>query len=238
MIRSCLILTAFWIFMLFSLLFFIPYLPLLLPGLSSLREAYVLTLTRFWARFIIFLTGGKLELRGQENLPEERNLCFVANHQSYVDIPVVMASLPRVIGFIAKKELKHVPILSSWMKTMGCLFLDRKNPRQAITVFNQAVEELRRGKAKLIFPEGTRSKGDRMGEIHAGALKLPFRSEAIIVPLTIDGTYHLFEESKRVSNGKVVLTIHPPVHAAGLSKEEQKNTAKLLESIIAGPLPK
>ncbi len=238
MIRTYLILIVFWIFMLFSLFFFIPYLPLLLPGLSKAREAYVLAMTRFWARFVIFLTGGSVEVRGLENLPAERNLCFVSNHQSYVDIPVVMASLPRVIGFIAKKELKHVPILSSWMKTMGCLFLDRKNPRNAIAVFGQAVEELRQGRAKLIFPEGTRSRGDHMGEIRAGALKLPFRSEAIIVPLTIDGTYRLFEGSGKVSKGNVVLTIHPPVPTAGLSKEEQKHTAKLIETVIAEPLPK
>jgi 1-acyl-sn-glycerol-3-phosphate acyltransferase len=75
-----------------------------------------------------------------------------------------------------------------------------------------------------------------MGQIKAGALKLPFRSEAVVVPITIDGTYHLFEERGRVSSGRVILTIHPPVATDGLSREQQRETAGIIEQRIAAPL--
>lgn len=237
MIRTFLTLSVFWIFMFFTLIFFIPYIPLLIPGLRKIKEAYVLRITRLWARFIISLTGSKVEVRGLENLPEERNVCFVSNHQSYFDIPVVMASIPRIIGFMAKKELKYIPFLNSWMGTIGCLFLDRKNPRQALKVFDKGAQEIRNGKAKLIFPEGTRSRGGKMGPVHAGALKLAFRSNAVVVPLTISGTYHLFEEKGEFAKGNVVLTIHKPMSVADLSREEQKEAAARIQHTIAGELP-
>ncbi len=236
MIHTTLALTTFWVFMLFSLLFYIPFIPLSLPGLRVMKERYVLTIPRLWARFVLSLAGAKLEIRGMENLPEEKNICFVSNHQSYFDIPVVMASLPRIVGFMAKKELKYMPFISSWMKTIGCLFLDRKNPRQAVKVFEEGARQIRRGKAKLIFPEGTRSRGGAMAQIRAGALKLAFRSDATVVPLTIDGSYHLFEEKGVMQSAEVVLTIHPPISVAGLSREDQKKVASEIESQIAGPL--
>ncbi|MFP4178429.1 MAG: lysophospholipid acyltransferase family protein [Spirochaetaceae bacterium] len=236
MIRTILVFTVFWLFMVFSLLFFIPYIPLSLPGLGKAQERYVLGITRFWAKFVIFITGSKVEVKGLENLPEDRHICFVANHQSYFDIPVVMASIPRIVGFMAKKELKSVPLLSNWMKTIGCIFMDRKNPREAIKKFEEGAEEIRQGKAKLIFPEGTRSRGGEMGPIRAGALKLAFRADAVIVPMTIDGSYRIFEEHHRVASGRVVLTIHPPISAGGLSREQQKETAETVEKRIASPL--
>ncbi|MFO7848496.1 MAG: lysophospholipid acyltransferase family protein [Spirochaetia bacterium] len=236
MVRTILFYTLFWIFMIFSLLFFIPYLTLSLPGLGKAKERFVLSITRFWAKSVIFITGSKVEVRGLENLPEEKNICFVSNHQSYFDIPVLMASIPRIVGFMAKKELKSVPLLSSWMKTIGCIFMDRKNPREAIEKFEKGAEEIRAGRAKLIFPEGTRSRGGEMGPIRAGALKLAFRSDAVIVPITIDGTYHLLEEHHKISSGEIVLTVHPPISAAGLSREQQKETAEEVAKRIAAPL--
>ncbi len=236
MVRTIYTLTLFWIFMVFSLLLYIPFIPLSIPGLHGTRERYVLAISRMWARYVLFLGGIQLEIRGLEHIPPDKNICFVSNHQSSFDIPVVMASLPRVIGFMAKKELKYIPFLSSWMKTIGCLFLDRKNPRQAIKVFEEGARQIREGRAKLIFPEGTRSRDGRMKPIRSGALKLAFRSDATVVPLTIDGTFHRFEETGKMRAGNVRLTIHPPISVAGLNREQQKEAAAEIERQIAAPL--
>jgi 1-acyl-sn-glycerol-3-phosphate acyltransferase len=237
MISTVLFFTAFWILMFFSLFLLIPLLFLYIPGLSGARKAYVLGVTRFWARYVLFSAGAKIEIRGFENLPEDKNICVVSNHQSYFDIPVIMASLPMIIGFVAKKELRSVPFINIWMKQIGCIFLDRKDPRQALEMFELGSRQIRRGQAKLIFPEGTRSRGGAMGPIRHGALKLAFRGEAIIVPVTLNGTYRFFEEKGKISSGTAVMTIHPPMPTEGLSREQQKELTDKIAARIASALP-
>jgi 1-acyl-sn-glycerol-3-phosphate acyltransferase len=237
MLRTIVALTLFWIFLLLSMPFLLPLLPLSLPGLEKGRQRYVLAIATVWARFVLLLGGVRVEVHGLERLPEAENICFVANHQSYFDIPLIMARIPRLIGFIAKKELRYVPFLSSWMRAMGCLFLDRGNPRQAREVYARAVEDVKAGRSKMVFPEGTRSRGPEIGRFKTGALKLAFRSESLVVPISIDGSYRLLEEHGKITPGTVVLTVHEPVSVAGLSREEQQQTTRRIEATIAAALP-
>jgi 1-acyl-sn-glycerol-3-phosphate acyltransferase len=236
MLRTILFFTAFWIIMLLSLLFLVPLLILSIPGLGKAKEGYVLAITRFWAKYVLFSGGAKIEVKGLENLPEDKNICIVANHQSYYDIPLIMATIPRIVGFVAKKELRYMPFISTWMKQIGCVFLDRKNPRQALATFDEGAQQIRNGKAKLIFPEGTRSRGGAMGSFKPGALKLAFRADAIIVPVSIDGTYRLLEEKGKINPARATVTIHPPVSAASLNREEQKKTAETVARLLASAI--
>jgi len=237
MVRTILFFTAFWVMMLLSMLFLLP-IPFLYLFATVKRRVYVLAITRAWARILVYSCGINIEVQGLEHLPEADNLCFVSNHQSYLDIPVIMASVPKIIGFVAKKELRYVPFLSSWMKQIGCIFLDRKNPKQALRLFDLGAEDIRSGHAKLIFPEGTRNKASGMGPVRAGAMKLPFRAEALIVPITIDGTRRLLEAEGKVRSGKVHLTIHPPIPSKGLAREEQKRLTEEIVGQIASALPR
>jgi 1-acyl-sn-glycerol-3-phosphate acyltransferase len=237
MMRTFFGFAALWTSLVLSLPFLLPLLPLSLPGLRKARDRYVQQVTSVWARFILLVCGVNVETRGLNRLPDEGNICFVSNHQSYFDIPIIMACIPRMIGFIAKKELRFMPFLSIWMRVLGCLFLDRKNPRQAVEIIQAGAREIEAGRAKLIFPEGTRSRGDAMGPIRAGALKLAFRSRSFVVPLTVNGSYRLYEEPGRISPGRVTLTVHEPVLTEGLSREEQHQTARRIAEVIASALP-
>lgn len=236
MLRTVLFFTAFWIVMLLSLLFLVPLLFLSLPGLRRAREAYVLAVTRFWAKYVLFSGGARIEVKGLENLPEEKNICIVANHQSYYDIPVIMASIPRIVGFVAKKELRYMPFISTWMKQIGCIFLDRTNPRQALEAFELGARQIRDGRAKIIFPEGTRSRGGAMGAFKPGALKLAFKADAVIVPVSLNGTYRLLEEQGNIRPARAVLTVHPPVSAAGLGREAQNRVSAEIAALLASAL--
>ncbi len=236
MLRTILFFTAFWLIMLLSLLFLIPLFILSIPGLGKVKEGYVLAITTAWAKYVLLSGGAKIEVRGLENLPEERNICIVANHQSYYDIPVIMAVIPRIVGFVAKKELRYMPFISTWMKQIGCVFLDRKNPRQALATFDEGAEQIKSGRAKLIFPEGTRSRGGAMGAFKPGALKLAFKADAVIVPVTLDGTYRLLEEKGKISPARATVTIHPPISAASRSREEQKAVAEQVADQLASAI--
>jgi 1-acyl-sn-glycerol-3-phosphate acyltransferases len=202
---------------------------------SKKVEAYVRKTVKKWADYSAWSIGTEVEIIGKENLPEG-NCLFVGNHQGYLDIPLILSQIDKNIGFVAKKELINIPILSSWMKEIHCVFMDRENPREAIKSINEGVDFLKSGYSMVIFPEGTRSKSDKVGEFKKGSLKLGVKAEVPIVPITIQGTYKAFEDKNRIKPVKVKLHIDKPIYGKELSKEEQNNLSEIIRNKIVNNL--
>ena len=74
-----------------------------------------------WARFVMNISGAKVNVIGIENLPKDQTVLFVSNHQSNFDIPLLISSIDIPKGFIAKKELERWPFISTWMKYINCI---------------------------------------------------------------------------------------------------------------------
>lgn len=216
---------------------YIPYLWYLILGLFS-KEKQKTTLhkyTALWGRTCVAFSRSKVEVIGKEKLPEG-NVLYVGNHQSYYDIPLLLGHLPKPKAFVAKIELSKIPALSLWMRKMGCLFLDRGNLRQSLKVILQGIEQLKMGDTLVIFPEGTRSKSFKMGEFKKGSLKLGIKANVPIVPITIMGSYELFEEKAQFQKRDVKIIIHDPIYPDQLSREEQNALSSTVRSIIAEPI--
>ena len=82
---------------------------------------------------------------------------------------------------------------------------------------------LARGEGVIVFPEGTRSKGDAMGEFKHGAFKMAFAAGAPVVPVVIDGSYKIMEANHNLMcPGHVTMTVLPPIETAGLDRAAQK----------------
>ncbi|HPX27181.1 MAG TPA: lysophospholipid acyltransferase family protein, partial [Treponemataceae bacterium] len=194
-------------------------------------------IVRKWARFVVSLTKSDVEVRGEENIPQDTAVVLIGNHQSYLDIPVLMGYVNKPIAFIAKSEILKVPVLSKAMKLMQCTFLVRTDMRQSVKAMAEAVETIKKGYSMVIFPEGTRSKGGPVIDFKAGSFKLAYKSGVPILPVTIDGTFRLFEEKNKVQSGKVIITVHPPVPTANLTKEEQGLIPDKIRSIVLSALP-
>lgn len=203
-------------------------------GLNKERDELIFPYVQDWAGFCIKETKSTVEVKGLENLPDSGAMVFIGNHQGNMDIPVLLASVPRPIAFISKIEILKIPVISKWMKLMQCVFLDRKSAKKSIAAIHEAVEKVKNGYSMVIFPEGTRSKGGPVKDFKAGSFKLAFQAEAPIIPITIDGTWRLYEEHKSLRSGKVILTIHPPVYTKGLTKEEQQEIPqKVRETVLS-----
>jgi 1-acyl-sn-glycerol-3-phosphate acyltransferase len=237
MFRTLFAVTIFVIFMLICLPLAIPYYLMSLLRLRRAYDAYITFLLGIWANLMLLIVGCRFTVVGKENLPKAKNLVFISNHQSFFDIPAILAASRRKIGFIAKKELALFPFINLWMPGIGCLFLDRKSPRKAYTVFQRAIQKVKDGNAMLVFPEGHRSRGDRAGEFKRGSLKLPLLSGAVVVPVTIDGTWHMLEEKGYLRSAKVTLTIHPPVDTSKLTGDEKEQLTENLRTTIVSCLP-
>lgn len=202
-------------------------------GLIEERSEYIHKTTFNWAKSILNLAGAKVEVIGEENIPKDKTVLFVANHQSNFDIPLLMGCIDVPKGFIAKKELETWPIISTWMKRINCVFMDRSNLRKSAEAIVEGINLLKSGHSMVIFPEGTRSKGGPVQEFKAGSFKLATKSKCLIVPVTIDGTYKLLEANNNwVKPASVKLTIHEAIDINSLSKEEISVLHTTVQSII------
>lgn len=202
---------------------------LLKDGKKEEYEDFVTKKVSGWAMGRMKDSGSKVNVYGIENLPKDKNILFVANHQSNFDILLLLAYLPVPKGFVAKEELEKLPFISQWMKRIHCLFMNRKDIKQSAQIIIEGIKQLKSGINMVIFPEGTRSKTGRLGEFKSGSFKLATKSKCPIVPLTIDGTRNIMEANNyRIKPVTVNLYIHPAIDVTSLSKDE---TAQLPEKV-------
>ena len=89
-----------------------------------LRDVQSLAVIQCVFRLILWMAGVKITVKGRENVPTDQAVLYVGNHRSYFDILVGYVTVPSLTGFVAKKEMEKIPLLSSWMKLVNCLFLD------------------------------------------------------------------------------------------------------------------
>ena len=113
-------------------------------------------------RFILKITGVKITVIGEENVPKDTPVLYIGNHRSYFDILLTYSRCPIRTGYIAKKEMLSIPLLRTWMKRLYCLFLDRENPKEGLKTILQAIDYIKHGVSICIFPEGTRNNGEEL----------------------------------------------------------------------------
>ncbi|CBZ02248.1 1-acyl-sn-glycerol-3-phosphate acyltransferase [Clostridium botulinum] len=236
--KSFIFYLGFGFYMLLSLLRIIKLKYLKRKGNKEEIDRYINKSVVGWANFIVNGIGIKINKKGLENVPDGPCL-FVGNHQGLLDVPVVVSSLDKYVGFVAKKEMLKLKILTYWMKEMKCVFMDRQNVRAAVKTINEGVENLKNGYSMLIFPEGTRSRAENLGEFKKGSMKLGIKAGVPIVPIAINGTYNVLEANgRKIKAADVDLIICPPIYPNELSKEEQNNLSATIKDIIQKELEK
>ncbi|MGP1569414.1 MAG: lysophospholipid acyltransferase family protein [Eubacteriales bacterium] len=180
-----------------------------------------------WAQDMLVWAGVEWEVTGLENIPKNRSVLFTPNHQGNFDIPLLLSQLPTLCAMVAKKEMQKVPCISGWMSLFNCVFLDRENARAAIASMSQVESILKSGQSVVIFPEGTRSKGDAQNEFKLGSMRPAIRNGIPIVPVAIEGTYKLMEANGGfIKPGKVKVCILEPIETENMTKEESQKLAE------------
>ena len=91
-------------------------------------------------KVVIFLSGVKLTVIGEENVPKDQPVLYIGNHRSYFDIVLTYARCPGLTGYVAKKEMLKIPLLSRWMKFLYCLFLDRTDIKAGLKTILTAID--------------------------------------------------------------------------------------------------
>ncbi len=206
-------------------------------GKITERDACAHEIARKWAQSGLAMNGSSIEVTGIENVPKSGGVLFVSNHQSNFDIPILIGHVPRDKGFIAKLELLKVPTFSRWMKYLGCIFIDRNDPRQALTAINQAAERLKEGHSLVIFPEGTRSADGNVGAFKAGGLKLALKANVPIVPVSFNGSKDIMPKgSSMIKSARVKVVISPPLMPKEFKGMDSNELSDKVRNIIISNL--
>lgn len=187
-------------------------------------------------RFVTFLSGVKLEVIGEENVPKDEPVLYIGNHRSYFDIVVTYTRVPRLTGYIAKNSINKIPSLRIWMKRVYCLFLDREDMRQGLQIILAAIDQMNHGISMCVFPEGTRCTDPDPTVVNTfkeGSFKIATKSGHKIIPMAITGTEHIFEDHLPwIKSTKVTLQYGKPIDPKTLSKEDQKHIGAYTQNVI------
>ena len=235
-LKTILFFACFWLSVVLTLPLGIFFFLMSLLGLRQSAAWLVQNFMRWWARAVIWGTGVPLSVEGLEHIPRTGSLCIVGNHSGDFDGILALAYIPRRFGFIAKKEVLFLPFVNIWVLLLGGLFIDRKNIAQGKRTIEKGAERIRKGGAMLIFPEGTRSRGRGVLPFKAGSFKLATLADAPIVPLVIQGSYSVWEETGLIRSVPVRIRFLPAIETANLGAEERRALPRKIEALIKAEL--
>ena len=184
---------------------------------------------RIWSGLILFVSRTRVVVRGTP--PPRGTYVYAANHQSIYDIPILFWSLRRQLRIIAKASLGRIPFLGWHLRLAGHLLVDRENPGPGIL---KRMRRLVADHASLIvFPEGTRSRDGRIAKFKGGVFLLAIEHQLPIVPVSVNNSRHaMLKDYVTVRPGDVVVTIHPTVPTAGLTRANARELSERVKAII------
>jgi 1-acyl-sn-glycerol-3-phosphate acyltransferase len=193
-------------------LYFLVSLPvMLLTGSGDLPVWFA----RFaWSRSSLWLAGVRIDMEPLPALPDGP-VIFASNHESALDIWVLLARLPRGVRFVAKAELFEIPIFGAYMRLGGHVAVDRRNHAQAVESLRRAAEIVRGGTSLIVFPEGTRSRDCQVHAFKKGPFVLAKEAGVPVVPVAVSGAGRVTpKDVVAVRPGVIRLAVGEPVDPA------------------------
>ena len=201
-------------------------------GRDEEEQEWIRLAENFWGPKILTHWKADVVRTGEKEIPQG-GVLFVSNHDGYADIPAFMAAIPeKQFGFVAKEELMKIPIFSKWIVRIRSIMLLRDDPRIALRVFQEGEDMLKRDFSLVIFPEGTRAKGQEMRPFQKGSLRMAFRTGVPIIPVATKGSYNCFEANGYPRAGIIRFHIFPPIETTELKKTEESAVSDRIEEMI------
>jgi len=191
-----------------------------------------------WSRVILFLTGVRLTIEGNELVTDRVPRFFMGNHQSALDIPILLVALDGHVRFMAKDTLFRIPVFGWVIRRYGYAPIDRSSPRVTFRTIERMLERLHRDPISIaVFPEGTRSSDGRLLTFRRGTMKVGQRSGLPIVPFTIDGSLAVYNREHFAANpGPVKLIFAEPIPADEVAAMSTTELHDRVKAIIARQL--
>lgn len=189
-----------------------------------------------WCKRCFPLLHIKLDIQMDCELPKDGSILFVSNHQSFFDLLILESAIKTPFTFVSKAENKKIPFLSSLSKNLELIYFDREDQGSAVHMLRETTRRLKGGQNILIFPEGTRSKGTLMNQMHAGSIQPAFMAKCYIVPVVLCDSFdykHLLKQhgTFHMHIGKAIpFQEYKPLKADGMIKQLQEQMQYQLDT--------
>ncbi|NXY19940.1 PLCA acyltransferase, partial [Atrichornis clamosus] len=214
----------------YKLLLFTVSIGVIILSIPRGRNAENIVFLRTLVLPLKYIFGIQIVVKGKENLRTKKPFVLVVNHQTSLDIMVMMAILPNRCVPIAKKEILYMGTfgLACWLS--GVVFIDRQRREESISILTELAHSLHRDNLRvLIFPEGTRNHGGSMLPFKRGAFQLALKAQVPIIPVVLSSYSSFYnQKEKRFTPGKMIIQILPEVKTLGLGPD---NVPKLMEQV-------
>jgi 1-acyl-sn-glycerol-3-phosphate acyltransferase len=190
-----------------------------------------------WADGILRASGVRTEARGLEHLPRG-NFVLCANHQSNFDVLVLFRHIRRHMRFVAKQQLRRVPVFGYALHRAGNIFVDRQGTSADKQRLAEAVRAVRERVSVVFFAEGTRSDDGVLRPFKKGAAVMALEAQVPLVPVAVAGTHRILEKGTLAIHPRpAALVVGRPLETAGrpvedreaLTREAHAEVARLLE---------
>jgi 1-acyl-sn-glycerol-3-phosphate acyltransferase len=202
----------YFVTMFLTVVAFFPVIVIWLPLVAIFKWQFRFTAPVGFVFSIFFkLFGVKVKVTGKENLDPNRGFVIMSNHQSFLDIPLIIGWV-RPASFLAKKELFDIPIFGSVIKWGRCISVNRGHPRKNKNIPHILRENLGLGSSYCVFPEGTRSEHGKYLQFKTGMFKYLLEAPVPVLPVTIRNSYIMMpKKGSKLFSGEIEIVIHPIV---------------------------
>jgi 1-acyl-sn-glycerol-3-phosphate acyltransferase len=205
----------------------------LLASLVDKQGRWQHRIAQIWARGLVWGCGSSLKVQGQENLLRHPVAVYASNHTSYMDIPVIFASLPFQFRILARNVLWPIAFIGWYLNRSGQIPIDTNNPRATLSSLGVATKALRSGMPLFIFPEGGRTSDGALRPFLSGAAYLAIRAQVPLVPIGLSGVFDLLPiHARHFYPSELTLRVGEPIPTAGMTlRQMDELTARLKAEI-------
>jgi 1-acyl-sn-glycerol-3-phosphate acyltransferase len=186
-----------------------------------------------WARTLVAASGCPITLLGNENLRKRDVAVYACNHLSYMDTPVIFASMPFQFRIVARHDLWQMPFIGWHLRRSGQVPVNVDNPRASISSLSSAVKTLKSGMPLFIFPEGGRTESGHPNTFLNGPAFMAIRAQAPIVPMALIGTHELLPiHTSQFYPVPITLAVGEPIDSTAYSmRQVDELTSRLSDEI-------
>ena len=191
---------------------------------------------RTWARSLCVASGVKVVLHGAEHVSNGVGTVYASNHVSWYDIFAIASVLPRYT-FVAKDELRRIPIFGWGAEGAGVVFLSRENRKSAFAAYETVAAKIAQGLNVVVCPEGTRGSDYSLRPFKKGPFVLAIAAGAPVVPVIVYGAREVMPKgSFRVHAGTVHVHLLQPVPTTGYDYEHRHELMRVVWERMADAL--
>ncbi len=184
---------------------------------------------QIWAKMQEYLIGFKIIQKGK---PDTSAKMILVNHQSLLDITSLEAIYPKDLCWVAKKEIRDIPLFGHILEAPKMIIIDRNDRRSLVKLVKEAKKRVNEGRVIAIFPEGTRGKGIKLSKFQNGAKFLAEKLDLKVQPVVVLNTREIFDSQNfKAKRGTVTInfldSIDPKSDASWYEKVKENMQAIL-----------